>query len=57
MTVTVHTGSGSNTARHRYWRSDGYIWNNDGDRATMKNKAGTVIDRCSNSGAGDYKNC
>jgi hypothetical protein len=57
LTVTVHTGSGSNTARHRYWRSDGYIWNNDGERATMKNKAGTVIDRCSNSGAGDYKNC
>jgi len=57
LTVTVHTGSGSNTARNRYWRLDYYVWNNDGDRATLKNKAGTVIDRCRYSGAGDYKIC
>jgi hypothetical protein len=56
-TVTVHTGSGSNTAGHRYWGSDWYIWNNDGDNARLKNKAGTLIDRCSYSGAGDYVNC
>jgi hypothetical protein len=56
-TVTVHTGRGSNTARHRYWRSDNYIWNNDGDTAKLKNKAGTVVDKCSYSGAGSSVAC
>jgi hypothetical protein len=55
--VTIHTGSGSNTSAHRYWRSDWYIWNNTGDTAKLKNRAGTLIDRCSYSGAGDYKVC
>jgi hypothetical protein len=56
-TVTVHTGSGTNTRLNRYWRSDWYIWNNDGDTAKLKNRAGTLIDRCSYSGAGDWVNC
>jgi hypothetical protein len=56
-TVKIHSGNGSNTARDRYWRSDGYIWNNDGDRAKLKSKAGTVIDTCSYSGAGSSVNC
>ena len=55
--VTLHTGNGSNTAAHRYWRNGWYIWNNDGDRATLKNAGGTTIDSCSYSGAGDYVNC
>src|SRR3954447_13783307 len=50
--VTIHTGKGSNTASNRYWRSDEYIWNNDGDRAKLKSKAGNVIDTCSYSGSG-----
>jgi hypothetical protein len=56
-TVTVHTGRGTNTRRNRYWRSDGYIWNNDGDTAKLKNRVGTLIDRCHYSGAGSYKIC
>ena len=55
--VTVHTGSGSNTATNRYWGSSGYIWNNDGDTARLKNRAGTLIDKCSYSGAGNYVLC
>ena len=55
--VTVHTGKGSNTAKDLYWRSDEYIWNNDGDRAKLKNKAGDVIDTCSYSGAGSSVSC
>jgi hypothetical protein len=51
-TVTIHSGKGSNTARDRYWRSDGYMWNNDGDIGKLKNKAGNVIDTCSYSGSG-----
>ena len=55
--VTIHTGSGSNTASNRYQRSGWYIWNNDGDTAKLKNKAKTTIDTCSYSGAGSSVNC
>jgi hypothetical protein len=56
--VTVHTGSGSNTAAHRYWRQDWYVWNNDEDRATLKNGSGSVVARCSyNNSSADYKVC
>lgn len=56
-TVTVHTGSGRNTGTHLYWASDGYVWNNDGDRAILKNRAGSKIDACSWSGAGSSVSC
>jgi hypothetical protein len=55
--VMIHTGSGSNSARHRYWGMDGYVWNNDGDRATLKKANGRTADRCSYSGAGSAVNC
>src|SRR3954452_8678872 len=45
--VRVHTGRGSNTAHTLYWGSGSYIWNNTGDKATLKNGAGTVLDTCS----------
>lgn len=45
-TVKVHTGRGTSTALNRYWGQDNYIWNNDGDRATLKKPTGTVIDTC-----------
>jgi hypothetical protein len=56
-TVTIHTGNGSNTARNRYWRLDNYVWNNDGDKATLKKPNGTIVDTCSYSGAGSFKVC
>lgn len=45
-TVTVHTGRGANTKRDLYWRQDNYVWNNTGDKATLKAAGGTVIDTC-----------
>ena len=56
-TVTIHTGRGSNRPRHRYWRQDWYVWNNDGDRAKLRNRSGRLIDRCSYSGSGDWVAC
>lgn len=44
--VWVHTGKGSNTASNLYWGSSWYIWNNTGDKATLKNRSGDVIDTC-----------
>lgn len=55
--VYLHTGRGTNTSLHRYWNSGNYIWNNTGDRAYLRNSAGTQMDYCAwGSGAG-YLNC
>jgi hypothetical protein len=51
--VKVHTGGGSNSAGNLYWHSTEYIWNNAGDRATLKNAGGTVVDRCRYTSAAD----
>jgi Lamin Tail Domain len=56
-TVKLHTGNGSNSAHHRYWRMNQYVWNNDGDRARLRRPDGTTVDRCSYSGAGSAVNC
>lgn len=55
--VTLHTGSGSSGAHHRYWGMGNYVWNNDGDTAKLKRSNGTLADSCSYSGAGDYVFC
>jgi hypothetical protein len=56
-TVTVHTGSGTQRALHRYWGQGTYVWNNDGDKATLKNAGGTVIDTCAYDGTGAWISC
>lgn len=55
--VRIHTGKGTNTGADRYWRMENYVWNNTGDTATLKNAAGTKIDRCSYNGAGSSVAC
>jgi Lamin Tail Domain len=47
--VKIHTGKGDNTAANRYWGHSWYIWNNNGDTATLKNGGGAVMGRCSYS--------
>ena len=51
--VRIHTGHAANTAANLYWRHSWYIWNNNGDGATLKNASGTVISRCSYSDPGE----
>ncbi|HZA94371.1 MAG TPA: lamin tail domain-containing protein [Gemmatimonadales bacterium] len=56
--VTVHTGKGTNTASHRYWGRSWYVWNNTGDKATLRRADGVWIDSCSwTSGGLGYKYC
>jgi hypothetical protein len=43
--VVVHTGSGINTHHDLYWIQGNYVWNNDHDTATLKNRAGHVVQR------------
>jgi hypothetical protein len=51
--VKVHTGIGGNTSNNLYWRSGGYVWNQTGDTATLKNATGNLVDRCSYTSAPD----
>jgi hypothetical protein len=58
--VTIHTGKGSNTQTNRYWGLSGYVWNNDGDTATLEDNHGNRIDRCSYSDPSEqfsFKTC
>ena len=51
--VKIHTGKGSNTQTNRYWGHSWYIWNNNGDGATLKNAKGAVVSRCSYADPGE----
>lgn len=51
-TVRVHSGSGSDTGANLYWHQ-GYVWNNTGDTATLRNAAGKRIDRCRYTSSAD----
>jgi Lamin Tail Domain len=47
--VQIRTGKGHNTQRNRFHRRSWYVWNNNGDRATLKNASGIVKSRCAYS--------
>ena len=62
--VRIHSGRGQDSATASahgdtrtfydfYWDLDNYVWNNDGDRATLKNASKTVIDRCAYTASAD----
>ena len=44
--VKLHTGRGTNSNKDLYWKQTGYVWNNTGDKAILKNKSKTVVDTC-----------
>ncbi|WP_049901608.1 lamin tail domain-containing protein [Halococcus agarilyticus] len=41
--VTLHTGTGSDTASELYWGASGAVWNNDGDTVTVRNEVGETV--------------
>jgi uncharacterized protein YjiK len=55
--VRIHTGRGTNDGNDLYWNRDRYVWDNAGDRATLKNVERTVRDRCSYEGGGRSASC
>ena len=55
--VTLHSGSGTNTSTNLYWGSKAYIWTNTGDTATLKNTAGTTKDTCTWRTVSSYVLC
>lgn len=58
-TVKIHTGKGPDTfPRHLYWKLETYVWDNDKDKATLRNAAGNIVDTCSyNNASASYKVC
>ena len=48
--VFIHTGHGKDTHRHKYWDLNEYVWDNDGDTATLKDYQGHKKDSCHYSG-------
>jgi hypothetical protein len=44
--VVLHTGKGTNTSSTRYWGLGYHVWNNTGDKAYLRNAAGTAMDYC-----------
>ncbi|MCW2900040.1 MAG: secreted protein [Streptosporangiaceae bacterium] len=55
--VTIHTGSGRNTASQLYWGSKAYVWNNTGDTAYLRTAGGSAADSCSWGSGGASKYC
>jgi hypothetical protein len=41
--VTLHTGSGEETATDVYWGKRQAVWNNDGDTVTVRDANGTIV--------------
>ena len=41
--VTLHTGSGSDTATDLYWGRGSPVWNNDGDTVSLYDNAATLV--------------
>ncbi|WP_226021913.1 lamin tail domain-containing protein [Halomicrobium salinisoli] len=41
--VTVHTGSGTDSATDLYWGAGSAVWNNAGDTVTVRTEGGTIV--------------
>lgn len=41
--VTIHTGPGTNTDTDLYWGLSQSVWNNDHDKATLKDAGGLIV--------------
>ena len=50
--VTLYTGSGTDSAGRRYWGSTSPRWDNAGDKAILKNAGETTVDICQDAGGG-----
>lgn len=57
-TVTVRSGKGDNTTATKYWQKSWYVWNNSGgDSASLRNRDGAAMDKCSWGTVSSYVTC
>jgi hypothetical protein len=52
-TADIHTGSGTNGPHTLFRGAGAYLWTNTGDRGSLRNGNGAIVDRCSYSSAAD----
>ena len=45
--IWLRTGTGIAAGRNVFWGSSTHIWNNTGDKATLRNASGATLDTCS----------
>ena len=45
-TVKIHTGTGKDTTADKFQNRKAYVWNNDGDTATLTRATGSKVDTC-----------
>ena len=57
QTIRVHTGNGDDTKSNKFWDKDWYVWNNDGDTATLRTAKGTKVDSCTWDGGEQKQSC
>ena len=57
QSTTIHTGKGTNTWNHLYWKQGSYVWNNTGDTAYLRSPGGTLKDSCVWDGSGSGRTC
>lgn len=55
--IIIYTGKGTNAGSKRYWGRSGYVWNNDGDTAYLRNSSGSLVDSCSWGKGSGSTNC
>lgn len=55
--LTLYTGHGTNSAGKRYWNANSARWDNDGDKAVLKNSKGSTVDTCQYAGGGTTYYC
>jgi hypothetical protein len=51
--VVLHSGFGTDTATDLYWEASVDVWADDGDRATLRDTLGAVVDRVEWKHSGD----
>lgn len=45
-TMKIHTGTGKDTTADKFQNRRAYVWNNDGDTATLTRSSGAKVDSC-----------
>lgn len=56
--IRIHTGIGTNANVDKYWGLGYYVWNNNGDRARLRDNKNGLVSECSWSSDGrGYKAC
>lgn len=55
--LMIHTGRGSEALLHKYLGLRHCVWDNGGDRATLRRADGSMADRCRYFGSGSIATC